>query len=585
MTYPRILLLLAGCVWIAAGDAGAQEINCKDGSAGDYPCLAVHLLSHMSIDELKGGRSADGNDIWGWTDPETGKEYALVGLSDGTAFVDVSTPSKPVLIGNLPTHTSSSDWRDIKVYKDHAYIVSEAGDHGMQIFDLNQLRETQEVPAIFQETAHFGRFGSAHNVVINEASGYAYAVGSGTCSGGLHMVDIRVPAKPVDAGCYAADGYTHDAQCVIYTGPDQEYKGKEICFNANEDTITIVDVTDKDNPRMVSRVGYPGASYVHQGWLSEDQHYFYQNDELDEWGGKVDNTSTLIWDLAELEDPQLAKTYKAKENAIDHNLYIKDKLMYQANYQAGLRILDITKPLEPVEVGFFDTYPKGNATAFNGAWSSYPYFKSGIVVVSTIEDGLFVLKPELSDPGLPVELTQFEALADGEYVTLQWATASELNNAGFEVQQRSGSRFETIGFVEGQGTTNNLQQYTFSTTQLNAGTFAFRLKQVDFDGTFAFSDEIEVTIQAEQALSLSEAYPNPFNPVTAMTLSVAKGQRVSVDVYNIQGQKVRSLYNDYLAANQAYEIRFEAGSLPSGSYLIRASGEQEIASRLITLVK
>lgn len=584
MTYPRVLLLLAGFLWIFAADATAQEINCNDGVAGDYPCLAVHLLSHMSVDDLKGGRNVDGNDIWGWTDPETGKEYALVGLSDGTAFVDVSTPGKPILVGNLPTHTENSDWRDIKVYKDHAFIVSEAGDHGMQIFDLTNLREAK-IPAVFSETAHYGRFGRAHNVVINEASGYAYAVGSATCGGGLHMVDINVPAKPVNAGCFSDDGYTHDAQCVIYNGLDSNYKGREICFNANENTVTIVDVTDKAKPFKVAATGYPSSAYVHQGWLSEDHNYFYQNDEFDEYDEVVGNTRTLIWDLSELEDPQLVKTYEAKTKSIDHNLYIKEKLMYQANYQAGLRILDITKPLEPVEVGFFDTYPRSDDAAFNGAWSVYPYFKSGIVVVSTIEDGLYVLKPELSDPGLPVELTQFETLIDGEQVLLQWATASELNNAGFEVQQSSGSGFETIGFVEGQGTTNNPQQYTFPVAQLKAGMFVFRLKQVDFDGTFAFSDEIEVTIEAEQALFLSEAYPNPFNPVTAMTLSVAKGQRVSVDVYNIQGQKVKSLYNDYLAANQAYEIRFEAGSLPSGSYLIRASGDQEIASRLITLVK
>lgn len=585
MTYPRLLLILTGFVWIFASDATAQETTCKDGFAGAYPCFAVHLLSQMSIDDLNGGRSAEGNDIWGWTDLETGKEYALIGLSDGTAFVDVSTPSKPVLIGNLPTHTSSSEWRDIKVYKDHAYIVSEAGDHGMQIFDLNRLRETQEVPATFSETAHYSRFGRAHNVVINEASGFAYAVGSATCAGGLHMVDINTPAKPVNAGCYSEDGYTHDAQCVVYNGPDQKYKGREICFNANEDTVTIVDVTDKATPIMLSRIGYPAASYVHQGWLSEDHQYFYQNDELDELGGKVGNTSTMIWDLTELGDPQMVKIYEAKTKVIDHNLYVKEKLMYQANYQAGLRILDISKSLEPIEVGFFDTYPDGDNTAFNGAWSAYPYFKSGIVIVSTIEDGLFVLKPEISDPGLPVELTQFEAMVDGAGVVLNWATASELNNAGFEVQQKSSNGYEMIGFVEGQGTTNDAQRYVFSTSQLNAGKYTFRLKQVDFDGAFAFSSEVEVTIGADEDLSLSEAYPNPFNPVTAMTLTVAKGQRVSVDVYNIQGQKVGSLFSDYLEANQAREIRFEAGSLPSGSYLIRASGEQEIASRMITLVK
>jgi choice-of-anchor B domain-containing protein len=119
-----------------------------------------------------------GNDSWGWTDPENGKEYALMGLNSHTAFIDISNPSMPILLGALPSATLNSTWRDIKVYQDHAFIVSEASGHGMQVFDLKRLRGITTSPQIFTADTHFTDFGSAHNIVINEASGYAYVVGA-----------------------------------------------------------------------------------------------------------------------------------------------------------------------------------------------------------------------------------------------------------------------------------------------------------------------------------------------------------------------------------------------------------------------
>ncbi|MCL4871012.1 MAG: choice-of-anchor B family protein [Anaerolineae bacterium] len=369
------------------------ETPCEYGMADIYPCLNVDLLAFMPLAAIGGG---NGNDIWGWTDPLHGKEYAIMGRTNGTAFVDITDPTNPIYMGNLPTQTSSSLWRDIKVYNDYAFIVSEANGHGMQVFHLYWLRRVTNPPETFTADAHYAGFGNAHNIAINEQSGYAYAVGSSTCSGGLHMINIQNPRVPVFAGCFSADGYTHDAQCVIYRGPDTAYYGKEICFNSNEDTVTIVDVTVKASPVMLAREPYPGSAYTHQGWLTENHRYLLVDDELDE-SNFGHGTRTYIWDVASLTDPILIGYYTADVPSIDHNLYVVGRFAYEANYRSGLRILDLADIANAnlTEYGFFDIYPDNDNPAFNGAWSVYPFFSSGVVVVSGIEQGLFVLRPQL----------------------------------------------------------------------------------------------------------------------------------------------------------------------------------------------
>ncbi len=190
------------------------------------------------------------------------------------------------------------------------------------------------------------------------------------------------------------DGYTHDTQCVVYRGPDSRFSDRELCFNSNETTLTIVDVTDKLRPVQLSRTTYEGAAYSHQGWLSEDQSHFLLGDELDEVGSGV-NTTTYIFDVSDVTAPVLRGAHRAATEAIDHNLYVKGSRVYQANYRAGLRILDLGKVASGRlrEVAYFDVYPADDAAEFNGAWSSYPFFDSGMVVVNGIEQGLFVVRP------------------------------------------------------------------------------------------------------------------------------------------------------------------------------------------------
>lgn len=210
----------------------ASSVTCSGGTAGEgSSCSNVNLKSRVDITTLNVvGRTRniqELSDIWGWTDPGTGREFALAGEYCGTIVVEITDPVNPVVLGKLNTHSGCSYWFDIKVYKDHAFIVSEANRHGMQILDLSQLLTVTQ-PTEFVETAHYSDFDDAHNVAINEETGFAYAVGTGTCSGGLHVVNISNPTAPTSAGCFSADGYTHDVQCVVYKGPDATYFGKEV---------------------------------------------------------------------------------------------------------------------------------------------------------------------------------------------------------------------------------------------------------------------------------------------------------------------------------------------------------------------
>ncbi len=368
------------------------RVACVGGVAAVFPCAGADLLAFLPVRDLGGpGRL---NDIWGWTDPETGHEYALVGRTDGTAFVDVTDPVNPVFLGLLPTHTVSSGWRDIKTYANHAFIVADnAQDHGMQVFDLTELRGVANPPVTFSETAHYATVHSVHNLAINEETGVAYAVGSNrggtTCGGGLHMIDIQNPTTPTFAGCFSDDGFTHDVQCVLYHGPDAEHQGKEICFASNVDTVTLVDVTDKDAPVQLSRTGYPNVGYTHQGWLTDDHRYFFLDDEGDEFLFNLP-TRTLIWDFTDLDDPQLLNEYFAETTNTDHNQYVVGNYLFQSNYTAGLRILDITDVAHPVEVAFFDTSP---GDIGGGSWSNYPFFSSGVVIATGITEGLFIVEP------------------------------------------------------------------------------------------------------------------------------------------------------------------------------------------------
>jgi choice-of-anchor B domain-containing protein len=398
-----------------------KEALCAEGKLQTFDCNGISLVSFLPLAEIGGKRGVRLSGSWGWTDPVTGRDISIIGRTDGTAFVDITDPLRPKYLGDLmrPRGTSMSTWREMKTYKNFVLVVSDgSGDrHGVQIFDLTRLRGVTR-PQHFTEDAHYD-LGSIHNIVVSEEAGYAYAVGvnaSGeNCAGGSHIIDLRVPTKPKFAGCFAdattgraGRGYTHDGQCVKYKGPDTRYTGHEICVMSNETHISIQDMTDKANPKVLGRGTYPTAGYIHQTWFTEDQRHIFLDDELDEGGfggtaaafGNVcpcgaaaQGTRTLVWDLSDLTDPVLKKEYIATTKETDHNQYVKGNRLYQSNYGAGLRILDISDPVNPREVGFLNT---GGST-----WSNYPWFKNGTVAFTTGSQGLFVVRDRTTTVFVP----------------------------------------------------------------------------------------------------------------------------------------------------------------------------------------
>jgi choice-of-anchor B domain-containing protein len=389
-------------------NAVQSQTPCVSGFAGVYPCNKVDLLARMDFPEIGGNNSTEGNDCWGWTDPLNGKEYAIMGCSSHTAFIDVSNPTNPIYLGKVNSHNNvNSLWRDIEVYNNHAFIISEANGHGMQVFDLTRLRNVVS-PQVFLPDTRYDGFGNCHTIAINTATGFAYCMGSNTFSGGPHVLNIQNPLNPVFAMGYSPEGYTHDSQIVVYNGQDSEHVGKEIYFGCNEDRVIILDVTDKSNPTMIATFNYPNTAYTHQGWLTENQKYYIVGDEIDENNFGFDTRSIVI-DMSDLDNPVLHFDYFGPTPAIDHNGYVKGNKFHLSNYRAGYRAIDISQieNSQMTEVGFFDTYPANNNAQFNGVWSTYPFFNSGTIVVADIDRGMFLLRLDSTLTTPEVAVTQF----------------------------------------------------------------------------------------------------------------------------------------------------------------------------------
>ena len=319
----------------------------------------------------------------------SGREYALIGLSGGTGFVEVTNPGSASIITTIAG--VSSLWRDVKVYQTYAYAVSEGGG-GIQIIDMSRI-DNGVVTLVGSVTS--GGTQATHTFEINKDSGYLYRCGggSGASALGLRIYSLANPASPTYLFTTITGRYIHECQVVNYTsGP---YAGKEIAFcysdaNSGGGTpgLSILDVTNKTSAATIvtltANYQYPSGSFSHQGWLSPDKHYVYLDDELD------GNPATRIIDVSNLSAPVQVGTFTNGLPAIDHNLYALGNFIFESNYRSGLRIFDATNPLAPVERAYFDTYTTDDNSNYNGLWDNYAYLPSGIVLGSDIEKGLFV---------------------------------------------------------------------------------------------------------------------------------------------------------------------------------------------------
>jgi len=359
----------------------------RDGAAqGTFPADGVELMSWVTIPEF--GNHSGAMACVGYTSP-SGREYAIIGLSEGTGFAEITNPGDAQVITTIPG--ASSGWREMAVYGHHCYSVNESAN-GVQVIDMSQI-DNGIVTHVRNVTT--GGATQTHTVQVNAQSGYLYR--NGGSSNGLRIYSLADPANPQ----YVAEWqerYVHDCQVVTYTsGP---YAGREIAFCCGgfnggweQPGLSIVDVTDKQNIFTITHYRYPGAAYSHQGFLSEDRQYFYHDDELDEWNNGGTTNSRVI-DVSNLSAPVQVATFTSGTTAIDHNQFVKGNRLFQANYTSGLRVFDISSPTAPVQVAWFDTHPEDDGPSFNSLWGTWPFYDSGTIIGSSRERGLFVWRLE-----------------------------------------------------------------------------------------------------------------------------------------------------------------------------------------------
>ncbi len=379
-------------------------LGADDALDAAFPSSGVTLLSWLPLSAFPFG-STRGADSWGYTS-SSGREYAILGMSNAVAFVEITDPGMPVVVETFSA--VESDWRDIKIYEDHAYYVSEGGD-GVQIVDLSQI---DAGIVTHQGFVNSNGTTSSHNVAIDTDSGFLYQLGGGSSTvEGLRIYSLANKSNPTFVGEWD-DRYIHDAQVVTYTSGPWADKQVAFCFSESSSGggspgVDILDVTNKNNIQSLSLLTYSSPVFSHQGWLSPDRQHLYINDELDEINFGT-NTTTRVIDVSDLTDPDQVGTFGAGLPSIDHNLYTKDNLIYEANYRSGLRVFDATDPVNPTETAYFDTYSSDDGASFNGLWNVFPYYDSGTLIGSDIEKGLFMWRlgaPEIAFDHTPAELT------------------------------------------------------------------------------------------------------------------------------------------------------------------------------------
>lgn len=364
--------------WFAIiGFVGLFTFVVAGGSAtagGPFSSDKVALYAH--IDLIAFGANS-GNDCWGYVSP-SGREYALMGVRNKVAFVEITNPATPDWFASIPH--SDSLWCDIKVYQDVAYAVTEDSGTGIQVIDMSNI--DNHIVTLAQTIASPG---TSHNVALDPDSARLYTCGSNQGAGTTVIFDISNPLFPVELGT-GTGTYFHDEQVVTYSGPDAEHTGKQIMFGAAAGFgVDIVDVSNPNNPVLLSRTPYPDVDFCHQLW-TEDMVHLYIDDEGDSIA------RTTVMDISDLDNPIVLGDFSSGLDATDHNLYVRDGFLFEANYRSGLRIFDTNiDPVNPPEVGWFDTFPGGDQAGFEGAWSVYPFFPSGTVIVSDIDRGLFIL--------------------------------------------------------------------------------------------------------------------------------------------------------------------------------------------------
>lgn len=383
--------------------------TCENGEASGFSCNNLDLLAHMPLNQFSSSHGS-ANDIWGHVDLNTGKEFAIIGLQRGVAVVDVTEPTAPKEVGTIDG--KSATWRDIKVYqyfddninawRAYAYVTIDGVSDQVVIVDLNNL--PNGISLVARDTAA----PQAHNVYISNVD-YSLNIAlpgftpslqligtprNSTHGGAFHSYSLSDPEKlaALSSGATGQD-YTHDGASMNVSNNNSCANNNNctVFLDFNENELKLWDITNDNQYKMLGQTSYTNVVYTHSGWATEDQKYVFLHDELDEKDLGL-NTTIRVFAVDDLTNPRLVGEWQGDTKAIDHNGFVRGNRYYFSHYHKGLTVLDISNPMNPVEIGNFDTYPSSDTNGFDGAWGTYPYLPSGNILVSDISGGLFILK-------------------------------------------------------------------------------------------------------------------------------------------------------------------------------------------------
>lgn len=560
----RIIIMLGALLW--SYKPVLAQVSSNMSLLGNYNDHSLPISSALRY-----------NDIWGYA--VSGKEYAIIGSLDKIHFLDVTDPSNITEVGAVEATIgqNSSIWRDIKTYGTYAYAVADQSttSEGLMVMDISNITGADPMaPAVTLVKQERGHFTRAHNIYIDTDNGVLYAVGVNVSSTSMVIYDLTAdPANPSLMGSINLNGgYIHD----VFVENHIAY-----CSHGNNG-LYIYDMSPLTDPpgapgtpvelAVIKDYAYEG--YNHSSWVSGNILVF-----ADETHG----SPLTIADISDLDQIEIKDFFysnlhgvadpfsqTAPRGPIPHNPFIVGDYCIASYYHDGVSVFDISDPTNVTQAGYYDTSPAStDYDGYDGCWGVYPFLPSGNIIASDDLNGLFVL--EFMAP-FPVEWESFTANQEGRKVRLDWRTANQHNNLGFDVQKQGPrGNWESLGWVN----PNLDQSYRFYDHTLKAGWNTYRIVQEDFDGKKDASSLVSVHVELDELAW--KVFPNPV--VTAGLLYITEpGHGLSTwQMYDGQGRIV--LHAEREAVGE--EIELSLPSLPAGTYWLRKAGENN--ARTVTV--
>jgi choice-of-anchor B domain-containing protein len=433
---------------MALQDAQSAAATCAQGFAGQFPCRNIDFLSQLPLNQFSSQPVSAAN-VWGFLDLNDNREYAVIGLHNGTAIVEVTDPVNPREVATIPGN--SSRWREVKVYQGfdatanrwraYAYVTTEAANSGLQTIDMSGLPLTAGLASTnhdtsSQHTLYISNIDYATNAKEGPLAPVLYVAGSDLNGGSWRAYSLANPAAPQFISNAPTTRYMHDSTSLAFFGAKTAqcapgHDPCEVLVDFNVEEVELWDVTNKLQPVLLGAATNPDNRYIHSGWPTPSGTHLFFHDELEEiqFGLK---TRLYTLDLADLRAPTVSVSHQGPTTTTDHNGYTRGPYYYVSHYRRGVVVYDSFDPTQLVEIGHFDNYltPSANSSGTDGAWGVYPFLPSRSLLVSDIENGLFVLRDHMQTLDQNVGRLGFAELAA--------STAEDAGSLNVRVQRVAG---------------------------------------------------------------------------------------------------------------------------------------------------